>query len=113
VRGGSEGQQAQHWAVRVDLSDGQRTSSFTLDMSLTPLTHDQFLHLHEAWRLFDTDCDGLVTPKDLQTLLRSFGYEHSLVGPPCPFTCSCQLMAMADLGCLWLRAELFRPALQQ
>lgn len=48
-------------------------------MSLTPLTDDQFAHIQEAWRLFDTDSDGLVTPKDLQTLLRSFGYEHSLV----------------------------------
>ena len=48
-------------------------------MSLTPLTDEQFAHIQEAWRLFDTDSDGLVTPKDLQTLLRSFGYEHSLV----------------------------------
>ena len=48
-------------------------------MTLTPLTDEQFAHFEEAWRLFDTDGDGLVTPKDLQAILRSFGYEHSLV----------------------------------
>jgi len=48
-------------------------------MSLVGLTDEQYAHLHEAWRLFDTDEDGLVTPKDLQRLLRSFGYEHTLV----------------------------------
>lgn len=53
-------------------------------MSLTPLDEDQFAHFEEAWRLFDTDGDGLVTPKDLQALLRSFGYEHSLVIIPAP-----------------------------
>ena len=57
-------------------------------MSLTPLEEDQFAHFEEAWRLFDTDGDGLVTPKDLQALLRSFGYEHSLVIiPPQPRAC--------------------------
>ena len=48
-------------------------------MSLTALTDEQYGHIQEAWRLFDTDGDGLVTPKDLQKLMCSFGYEHSLV----------------------------------
>jgi len=48
-------------------------------MSLTALTDEQYDHIEEAWRLFDTDGDGLVTPKDLQKLMRSFGYEHTLV----------------------------------
>jgi len=52
-------------------------------MSLTPLTDDQYAHVEEAWRLFDTDGDGLVTPKDLQAILRTFGYEHSLVVGRC------------------------------
>ena len=47
-------------------------------MSLTALTPDQYAHFQEAWRLFDTDGDGLVTPTDMQKLLRSFGYEHSV-----------------------------------
>ena len=48
-------------------------------MSLTALTDEQYDHIEEAWLLFDTDGDGLVTPKDLQKLMRSFGYEHTLV----------------------------------
>ena len=31
----------------------------------------------EAWRIFDTDSDGLITAKDLPTLMLSFGYDHS------------------------------------
>jgi len=51
-------------------------------MSLTALTDEQYAHMKEAWRLFDTDGDGIVTPQDLQKILRSFGYEHSLVRSP-------------------------------
>ena len=35
-------------------------------MSLTALTDDQYTHLQESWRLFDTDGDGLITAKDLE-----------------------------------------------
>lgn len=50
-------------------------------MTLVALTDEQYAHIHEAWRLFDTDEDGLITPKDLQRLLLSFGYQHTLVSP--------------------------------
>ena len=46
-------------------------------MSLVGLTDEQYAHLHEAWRLFDTDEDGLVTPQDLQRLLRSLIDAHA------------------------------------
>lgn len=46
-------------------------------MSTAPLSEEQWLHIKEAWRIFDTDGDGLITPSDLRLLLQSFGYEHS------------------------------------
>lgn len=45
------------------------------------LTDEQYAHINEAWRLFDTDEDGLITPQDLQRLLLSFGYRHTVVRP--------------------------------
>mmetsp|Transcript_30076 Transcript_30076/g.58764 ORF Transcript_30076/g.58764 Transcript_30076/m.58764 type:complete len:265 (+) Transcript_30076:18-812(+) len=43
----------------------------------TPISDDQWDHMLEAWRIFDADCDGLVTAHDLRTVLLSFGYDHS------------------------------------
>ena len=56
-------------------------------MSSAPISQDQWDHMLEAWRIFDTDGDGLVTSADLQTVLLSFGYEHSIevrLPPPPP-----------------------------
>ena len=50
-------------------------------MSFVALTDEQYAHINEAWRLFDTDEDGLITPQDLQRLLLSFGYRHTVVRP--------------------------------
>lgn len=47
-------------------------------MSSAPISQDQWDHMLEAWRIFDTDGDGLVTSEDLKTVLLSFGYEHSI-----------------------------------
>mmetsp|Transcript_33322 Transcript_33322/g.78037 ORF Transcript_33322/g.78037 Transcript_33322/m.78037 type:complete len:264 (+) Transcript_33322:3-794(+) len=43
-----------------------------------PITDDQWQHMLEAWRIFDTDADGLITATDLRTVLLSFGYDHSV-----------------------------------
>eukprot|EP00961_Rhodomonas_salina_P057738 775987-Rhodomonas_salina.5 len=53
-------------------------------MSTAPLSEEQWLHIKEAWRIFDTDGDGLITPSDLRLLLQSFGYEHSEEVPAVP-----------------------------
>jgi hypothetical protein len=61
-------------------------------MSLVALTDEQYAHIREAWRIFDTDEDGLITPKDLQRLLLSFGFQHTVVRPKRP------LSAWAEAG---------------
>jgi hypothetical protein len=46
-------------------------------MTAVPPTDVQWEHLDEAWRIFDTDADGLVTAGDLRLLLLTYGFEHS------------------------------------
>ena len=31
-------------------------------MSMAPINEEQWLHIKEAWRIFDTDNDGKITP---------------------------------------------------
>jgi Ca2+-binding EF-hand superfamily protein len=42
-----------------------------------PLTDVQWDQISEAFRIFDTDADGLVTARDLKLLLTTYGFEHS------------------------------------
>mmetsp|Transcript_19213 Transcript_19213/g.40400 ORF Transcript_19213/g.40400 Transcript_19213/m.40400 type:complete len:254 (-) Transcript_19213:129-890(-) len=46
-------------------------------MVTTQFSDTQWNQIMEAWRIFDTDGDGLVTVQDLRTLMLSFGYDHS------------------------------------
>jgi hypothetical protein len=46
-------------------------------MVTTQFSDTQWNQIMEAWRIFDTDGDGLVTVEDLRTLMLSFGYDHS------------------------------------
>jgi Ca2+-binding EF-hand superfamily protein len=46
-------------------------------MVTTRFSDTQWNQIVEAWRIFDTDSDGLVGVNDLRTLLLSFGYDHS------------------------------------
>ncbi len=46
-------------------------------MVTTRFSDTQWNQIMEAWRIFDTDGDGLVTAQDLRTLMLSFGYDHS------------------------------------
>mmetsp|Transcript_18447 Transcript_18447/g.45294 ORF Transcript_18447/g.45294 Transcript_18447/m.45294 type:complete len:264 (+) Transcript_18447:124-915(+) len=45
-------------------------------MAFAPVSNDQWDHILEAWRMFDTDADGVITARDLRKVLLSFGYEH-------------------------------------
>lgn len=47
-------------------------------MAFAPMSQDQWDHFLEAWRIFDVDGDGVVTPEDIRALLLSFGYDHSI-----------------------------------
>lgn len=47
-------------------------------MASAPISDDQWEHMLEAWRIFDTDGDGMITSADLKTVLLSFGYDHSI-----------------------------------
>ena len=58
-----------------DLS--RENSYFTSKMVTTRFSDTQWNQIMEAWRIFDTDGDGLVTVQDLRTLMLSFGYDHS------------------------------------
>ena len=46
-------------------------------MTTVSPTDVQWEQLNEAWRIFDTDQEGLVTSGDLRLLLRTYGFEHS------------------------------------
>ena len=48
-----------------------------LIMVTTRFSDTQWNQIVEAWRIFDTDGDGLVGVQDLRTLMLSFGYDHS------------------------------------
>lgn len=47
------------------------------NMSMAPIGEEQWLHIKEAWRIFDTDNDGKITTGDLRRLMLSFGYNHT------------------------------------
>ena len=51
--------------------------SYRPPLMTAPLTDVQWAQLQEAWRVVDSDADGLITAGDLQLLLQTHGFDHS------------------------------------